>query len=97
MPNLSVLNYVFPFCLLLYPERTQMSPAQDDLDTADSLVIHTYSKENRTSSQHLLASDTSIKELLPSEDGNNISVENEITGTRIGAEEYSEMDATDTR
>lgn len=74
-----------------------MSPAQDDLDTADSLVIHTYSKENRTSSQHLLASDTSIKELLPSEDGNNISVENEITGTRIGAEEYSEMDATDTR
>lgn len=73
-----------------------MSPAQDDLDTADSHVIHTYSKENRTSSQHLLASDTSIKELLPSEDG-NISVEHQITGTRIGVEEYSGTDAPDTR
>lgn len=74
-----------------------MSPAQDDFDTADSHVIHTYSKENRTCSQYLLASDTSIKELLPSEDGNNISVEHQITGTRIGVEEYSEMDAPDTR
>uniref|UniRef100_A0A8D2P628 Transcription factor TFIIIB component B'' Myb domain-containing protein n=1 Tax=Zosterops lateralis melanops TaxID=1220523 RepID=A0A8D2P628_ZOSLA len=77
-------------------EQTHMSPAQDDFDTADSHVIHTYSKENRTCSQYLLASDTSIKELLPSEDGNNISVEHQITGTRIGVEEYSEMDAPDT-
>lgn len=74
-----------------------MLPAQNDLDTAHSLVIHTYSKENRTSCQYLLASDTSIKELLPSEDGNDINVERQITGTRIGVEEYSEMDATDTR
>ncbi|KAI1239824.1 hypothetical protein IHE44_0011259 [Lamprotornis superbus] len=77
-------------------EQTHTSPAQDDLDMADSLVIHTYSRENRTSSQYLLASDTSIKELLFSEDGNNINVEHQITGTRIGAEQYSEMDATDT-
>ncbi|XP_064259306.1 transcription factor TFIIIB component B'' homolog isoform X1 [Passer domesticus] len=75
-------------------EQTHMLPAQDDLDMAHSLVIHTYSKESRTSSQYLLASDTSIKELLPSEDG-NINVEHQITGTR-GVEEYSEMDATDT-
>lgn len=74
-----------------------MSPAQDDLDTADSHVIHAYSKENRTSSQYSLATDTSIKELLPSEDENNINVEHQITGRRIGAEEYSEMDAPDTR
>lgn len=74
-----------------------MAPAQDDLDMADSLVTHAYSKENRTSSQYLLASDASIKELLPSEDGNNINVENQITGTRIGVEEYSEKDTTDTR
>ncbi|XP_032940683.1 transcription factor TFIIIB component B'' homolog isoform X2 [Catharus ustulatus] len=77
-------------------EQAHMSPAQEGLDMADSLVIHTYSKENRTSSQYSLASDTSIKELLFSEDGNNIDVEHQITGTRIGAEEYSEMDATDT-
>ncbi|XP_039422673.1 transcription factor TFIIIB component B'' homolog isoform X2 [Corvus cornix cornix] len=76
-------------------ERTHMAPAQDDLDMADSLVTHTYSKENRTSSQYLLASDTSVKELLPSEDG-NINVENQITGTGIGVDEYSEKDATDT-
>ncbi|XP_030114331.1 transcription factor TFIIIB component B'' homolog isoform X3 [Taeniopygia guttata] len=77
-------------------EQTHMLPAPNDLDTAHSLVINTYSKENRTSCQYLLASDTSIKELLPSEDGNNINVERQITGTRIGVEEYSEMDATDT-
>uniref|UniRef100_U3KCT1 Uncharacterized protein n=1 Tax=Ficedula albicollis TaxID=59894 RepID=U3KCT1_FICAL len=77
-------------------EQTHMSPAQDDLDMADSLVIHTYSKENRTSSQYSLSSDTSIKELLLSEDGNNVNVEHQITGTRISVEEYSEMDATDT-
>uniref|UniRef100_A0A8C3R090 B double prime 1, subunit of RNA polymerase III transcription initiation factor IIIB n=1 Tax=Cyanoderma ruficeps TaxID=181631 RepID=A0A8C3R090_9PASS len=73
-------------------EQTHMSPAQDDLDTADSHEIHTYSKEHRTLSQYSLASD----ELLPSEDGNNISVEHQITGTRIGVEEYSEMDGPDT-
>ncbi|XP_030092873.1 transcription factor TFIIIB component B'' homolog isoform X2 [Serinus canaria] len=77
-------------------EQTHMLPAQDDLDMAHSLVIHASSKENRTSSQCSLASDTSVKELLPSEDGNNINVEYQITGTRIGVEEYSEMDATDT-
>ncbi|XP_030824175.1 transcription factor TFIIIB component B'' homolog isoform X2 [Camarhynchus parvulus] len=77
-------------------EQTHMLPAQDDLDTAHSLVNHAYFKENRTSSQYSLASDTSVKELLPSEDGNNINVEHQITGTRIGVEEYSEMDATDT-
>lgn len=74
-----------------------MLPAQDDLETAHSLVNHTYSKENRTSSQYSLASDTSVKELMPSEDGNSINVEHQITGTRTGIEEYSEMDATDTR
>ncbi|XP_053824916.1 transcription factor TFIIIB component B'' homolog isoform X1 [Vidua chalybeata] len=77
-------------------EQTHMLPAQNDLGTAHSLVIHAYSKENRASSQYLLASDTSIKELLPSEDGSNINVKHQTTGTRIGVEEYSEMDATDT-
>ncbi|XP_050184862.1 transcription factor TFIIIB component B'' homolog [Myiozetetes cayanensis] len=52
------------------------------------------SPEERT---HILpAQDTSTKELLPSEDGSNITVENQSTGTRIGIEEYSEKDATDT-
>ncbi|XP_068032094.1 transcription factor TFIIIB component B'' homolog [Anomalospiza imberbis] len=77
-------------------EQIHMLPAQNDLGTAHSLEIHAYSKENRISSQYSLASDTSIKELLPSEDGNNINVEHQTTGTRIGVEEYSEMDATDT-
>ncbi|XP_039945858.1 transcription factor TFIIIB component B'' homolog isoform X2 [Hirundo rustica] len=76
-------------------EQTHRSPAQNDLDTADSHVIHAYSKENRPSSQYLLASDTSVKELLLSEDG-NIDVEHQITGTRISVEECSEMDASDT-
>ncbi|XP_066195828.1 transcription factor TFIIIB component B'' homolog [Sylvia atricapilla] len=77
-------------------EQTHMSPAQDDLDTADSHSIHTYFKECRTSSQYLLASHASIKELLPSENGSNISVEHQITGTRTDVGEYSEMDAPDT-
>ncbi|XP_015509120.1 transcription factor TFIIIB component B'' homolog isoform X3 [Parus major] len=77
-------------------EQTHMSPAQNDLDTADSAVIHVYSTENRTSSQYSLASDTSIKELLPSEDGSNINIEHQITGTRIGVDQYSEMAAIDT-
>ncbi|XP_037979389.1 transcription factor TFIIIB component B'' homolog isoform X2 [Motacilla alba alba] len=77
-------------------EQTHMLRAQDDLDTAHSVVNHSCSKENRTSSQYLLASDTSVMELLPSEDVNNINVEHQSTGTRIGVEEYSEMDATDT-
>ncbi|XP_027738421.1 transcription factor TFIIIB component B'' homolog [Empidonax traillii] len=52
------------------------------------------SPEERT---HMLpAQDTSAKELLPSEDGSNITVENQSTGTRIGIEENSEKDATDT-
>ncbi|XP_063037069.1 transcription factor TFIIIB component B'' homolog isoform X2 [Melospiza melodia melodia] len=76
-------------------EQTHMLPAQDDLDMAHSLVNHAYSKEYRTSSQYLLSSDTSVKELLPSEDGNNINVEHQITDKRTGIEEYSEMDATD--
>ncbi|CAN8220006.1 unnamed protein product [Coccothraustes coccothraustes] len=77
-------------------EQTYMLPAEDDLDMAHNLANHAYSKENRTSSQCSLASDISVRELLPSEDGNNINVEHQITGTRIGVEEYSEMDATDT-
>ncbi|XP_074389032.1 transcription factor TFIIIB component B'' homolog isoform X2 [Zonotrichia albicollis] len=77
-------------------EQTHMLPAQDDLDMAHSLVNHAYSKKYRTSSQYLLSSDTSVKDLVPSEDGNNINVEHQITGTRTGIEEYSEMDAIDT-
>ncbi|KAM6109364.1 transcription factor TFIIIB component B'' homolog isoform 2-T2 [Phoenicopterus ruber ruber] len=40
--------------------------------------------------------DTSTKELVPSEDGSNINVEDQSTGTRIGVEEYFEKNATDT-
>ncbi|XP_032531684.1 transcription factor TFIIIB component B'' homolog isoform X3 [Chiroxiphia lanceolata] len=77
-------------------ERTHTLPAQGEFDVGNSLVTCAYSKENRTSSQYLLSSDTSTKELLPSEDGSNINVENQSTGTRIGIEEYLEKDATDT-
>ncbi|XP_064497038.1 transcription factor TFIIIB component B'' homolog isoform X2 [Pseudopipra pipra] len=77
-------------------ERTHALPAQGEFDVGNSLVTCAYSKENRTSSQYLLSSDTSTKELLPSEDGSNINVENQSTGTRIGIEEYLEKDATDT-
>uniref|UniRef100_A0A663F4L5 BDP1 factor n=2 Tax=Aquila chrysaetos chrysaetos TaxID=223781 RepID=A0A663F4L5_AQUCH len=77
-------------------EWTHMLPAKDELDIASSLVTHAYSKQNRTSSQYLLSSDTSTKESVPSEDGSNINVEDQSTGTRIGAEEYFEKNATDT-
>ncbi|KAM6187079.1 transcription factor TFIIIB component B'' homolog isoform 2-T2 [Sarcoramphus papa] len=77
-------------------EWTHMLPAQDELDTANSLVTHAYSKQNRTSSQCLLSSDTSTKELVPSEDGSNVNIEDQSTGTRIGVEEYFEKNATDT-
>lgn len=74
-----------------------MLPAKDELDIANSLVTHAYSKQNRTSNQYLLYSDTSTKELVPSENGSNINVEDQSTGTRIGVEEYFEKNATDTR
>lgn len=74
-----------------------MLPAQHELDMANSLVTHAYCKQNRTPSQYLLSSDTSTKELIPSEDGSNTNVEDQSTGTRIGVEEYFEKNATDTR
>ncbi|XP_074876804.1 transcription factor TFIIIB component B'' homolog isoform X3 [Buteo buteo] len=77
-------------------EWTHMLPAKDELDIANSLVTHACSKQNRTSSQYLLSSDTSTKELVPSEYGSNINVEDQSTGTRIGVEEYFEKNATDT-
>ncbi|XP_042643499.1 transcription factor TFIIIB component B'' homolog isoform X3 [Tyto alba] len=77
-------------------EWTHMLPAQDELNMANSLVTHTYSKQNRTSCQYLLSSDTSTKELAISEDESNINVEDQSTGTRIGVEEYFEKNATDT-
>ncbi|KAJ7426852.1 B double prime 1, subunit of RNA polymerase III transcription initiation factor IIIB-like protein [Willisornis vidua] len=40
--------------------------------------------------------DTSTKELLLSEEGSNINVENQSTGTRIGIKEHLEKAATDT-
>ncbi|XP_068279428.1 transcription factor TFIIIB component B'' homolog isoform X2 [Nyctibius grandis] len=77
-------------------EWTHVLPAQDELDMASSLVTHAYSEQNRTPSQYSLSSDTSTKELVPSQDGSNINVEDQSTGTRIGVEEYSEKNATDT-
>ncbi|KAM9262983.1 transcription factor TFIIIB component B'' homolog isoform 3-T3 [Morus bassanus] len=77
-------------------EWTHMLPAQDELDVANSLVTHAYSKQNTTSSQYLFYSDTSTKELVPSEDGSNINAEDQSTGTNIGVEEYFENNATDT-
>jgi len=64
---------------------------------ANSLVTHTDSKQNRTPSQYLLSSDTSTKELVPSEDESNINVKDQSTGTRTGVEEYFEKSAADIR
>ncbi|NXK17044.1 BDP1 factor, partial [Arenaria interpres] len=77
-------------------EWTHVLPAQDELDMANSLVTHAYSKQNTTPSQYLLSSDTSAKELVLSEDGSNINVEDQSTDTRIGVDEYFEKSATDT-
>lgn len=71
-----------------------MLPIQDELDVASSSAC---SRQDRTSSHHLLSSDTSTKELVPSEDGSNINVENQKTGTRTDVDEYFEKNATDTR
>ncbi|XP_030325835.1 transcription factor TFIIIB component B'' homolog isoform X2 [Strigops habroptila] len=74
-------------------EWTHVLPTQDELDVASSPAC---SRQDRTSSQHLLSSDTSTKELVPSEDGNNINVEDQRTGTRTDVEEYFEKNATNT-
>ncbi|KAM8984145.1 transcription factor TFIIIB component B'' homolog isoform 1-T1 [Ara ararauna] len=74
-------------------EQTHVLLTQDELDVASSSAC---SRQDRTSSQHLLSSDTSTKELIPSEDGSNIIVEDQRTGTRTNAEEYFEKNATDT-
>ncbi|XP_075303413.1 transcription factor TFIIIB component B'' homolog isoform X4 [Opisthocomus hoazin] len=76
-------------------EWTHTLPAPDGLDMANSLVTHTDSKQNRTPSQYLLSSDTSTKELVPSEDESNINVKDQSTGTRTGVEEYFEKSAAD--
>ncbi|NXN67036.1 BDP1 factor, partial [Himantopus himantopus] len=75
-------------------EWMHMIPAQDELDMGSSLVTQAYSKQNRIPSQY--SSDTSTQELVPSEDGSNINVEDQSTGTRIGVEEHFEKNATDT-
>ncbi|XP_054665457.1 transcription factor TFIIIB component B'' homolog isoform X2 [Grus americana] len=77
-------------------EWTHILPVQDELDMANSLVTHAYSKQNRTPGQYLLSSDPSTKELVPSEDESNSNVEDQSTGTRIDVEEYFEKNATDT-
>ncbi|NXT28319.1 BDP1 factor, partial [Syrrhaptes paradoxus] len=77
-------------------EWTHMLPAQDESDMAHTLISHTYSKQNRTSSQYLLSSDTSTNELIPSKDGSNFNGEDQIIGASIGGEEYFEENATDT-
>ncbi|XP_071657966.1 transcription factor TFIIIB component B'' homolog isoform X3 [Patagioenas fasciata] len=77
-------------------EWAQTLPAQDKMDKASNLVTHAYSRQNRAPRQYLLSSDTSTKESIPSEDGSNINVEDQSTGTRTGVEEYSEKNATDT-
>ncbi|KAM6392200.1 transcription factor TFIIIB component B'' homolog isoform 2-T2 [Rhynochetos jubatus] len=77
-------------------ERTHMLPTQDDLDTGSSLVTHACIKQNRTATQYLLSPDTSAKELVPSEDGSNINVEDRSAGTGLDVKEYFEENATDT-
>ncbi|NWU89023.1 BDP1 factor, partial [Upupa epops] len=78
-------------------ERIDMLTAQDELDVACSLETHDYSQQDTTSSQRLLSPDTSAKEFVPSEDGSNISVEDQQDAdTRIGVEEYFERNAADT-
>ncbi|XP_055554932.1 transcription factor TFIIIB component B'' homolog isoform X3 [Falco cherrug] len=76
-------------------EWTHILPTQDELDMASSLITHAYSKQNTTSSQYLLSSDSSTKELVPSENGSSINLEDQSTGTRIDVEEYFEKNATD--
>ncbi|XP_010129012.1 PREDICTED: transcription factor TFIIIB component B'' homolog, partial [Chlamydotis macqueenii] len=77
-------------------EWIHMFPTPDELDMANSLVTHAYFKQNITPSPYLLSSDTSMKELVPSEDGSNINVEDQSTDTRIDVEDYFEKNATDT-
>lgn len=67
------------------------------MDKASNLVTHACSRQNRAPSQYLLSADTSTEASIPSEDGSNINVEDQSTGTRTGVGEYSEKNATDTR
>ncbi|XP_068780502.1 transcription factor TFIIIB component B'' homolog isoform X3 [Struthio camelus] len=77
-------------------ERTQTLPAQDDLHVASNLVTRAYSEQSVISCQYLLSSPPSNMELIPSEDGSNINLEDQSTGTGTGGEGYFEKNATDT-
>ncbi|KAM8793610.1 uncharacterized protein ACNFOS_013626 [Eudromia elegans] len=77
-------------------ERMQMLPAQDDLHVTANLVNCVYSEHSVVSCQHLVSSATSNIDLSPSEDGSNMNLEHQITGTRTGGKEYFEKNATET-
>ncbi|NXX85830.1 BDP1 factor, partial [Urocolius indicus] len=77
-------------------EWAHMLPAQDELDTANSPGTHAYSEQNKTSSQYLLSAVTPTKELVSSEDGSNVNMEDQSTDTRIDVEECFEKNPTDT-
>ncbi|XP_061198699.1 transcription factor TFIIIB component B'' homolog [Neopsephotus bourkii] len=74
-------------------ERAHMLPTQDELDVASSSAC---TRQDRISSQHLLSSDTSTKELVLSKDESSINVANQRTGTRTDVTQYFEKNAKDT-
>uniref|UniRef100_A0A8B9DUU2 B double prime 1, subunit of RNA polymerase III transcription initiation factor IIIB n=1 Tax=Anser cygnoides TaxID=8845 RepID=A0A8B9DUU2_ANSCY len=75
-------------------EWTQMLPAQDELNLANSLVTHDYSEQKRTPNQYLVSSATYTKNLVPCDDGSNVNVEDQSTDAGTGVEEYFEKNAT---
>ncbi|XP_061874936.1 transcription factor TFIIIB component B'' homolog isoform X2 [Colius striatus] len=77
-------------------EWAHMLPAQDELDMTNSLGTYAYSEQNKTPSQYLLSEVTSTKELVSSEGGSNVNMEDQSTNTRIGVEEYFEKNPIDT-
>ncbi|XP_015705455.1 transcription factor TFIIIB component B'' homolog isoform X2 [Coturnix japonica] len=74
-------------------EWTRMSPAQDEMNVANSLVSHNESEPNRPPNQYVVSSATSAK--VPCKDGSSVNVEDGSTCAGTGAEEYFKRNATD--
>ncbi|NXA32000.1 BDP1 factor, partial [Eudromia elegans] len=77
-------------------EQIQMLPAQDSLHVAANLANCVYSGHSVVSCRHLVSSPTSNIDLSPSEDGSNMNLEQQTTGTKTGGKEYFEKNATET-
>ncbi|XP_067424719.1 transcription factor TFIIIB component B'' homolog isoform X3 [Emydura macquarii macquarii] len=72
--------------------RTQVVPEQDELHMADSLINQPNAEQNVVLSNQSLSSPTN-NELVPSEDGNKVILQDQSSGKKAGVEKCFKEDA----